>query len=214
MRIIEQDSSVAMIDFMRQDCANTGHGRKKWWANKLSVSQMTLSHWLVGRRTPSASHWNTFFIISEELQANNEREMWSNWLWKNYYDNSGIEPILLKQVAKNLLKTDGLQSRVLALLSWFFAKYEPPPLEQSEFFGASQWRNKMGWLYESAGLQSNLKPIGLNEPETLLDVSNLDLSDSDVARSYLKGQQTELGRKWQLFDCSMETLKDKLDWRH
>ncbi len=214
MRINKQHSNIAIIDFIQRDCIDNGHGRKKWWANKLDVSQMTLSHWLVGRRTPNASHWNTLFMVSEELQATNERDMWSNWLWQNYYDNIGIEPIILKQVAKNLMKAEGLQSRVLALLSWFFAKYEPPPFEQSEFFNANHWRNKMGWLYESAGLQSNLAPIRLNKPEALLDIPNLDPSDSDIARFYLEGQQTELGRKWQLFDCSMAALKEKLDWRH
>ncbi len=214
MRIKKQDNDSAIIDFMRRDCAGKGHGRKKWWAERLGVSQMTLSHWFVGRRKPNAAHWNTLFTVSEELQANNEKEMWSNWLWQKYYDNREIEPILLKQVAKNLMKTNGLQSRVLALLSWFFTKLEPPLIEQSDFFGVSRWQNKMGWLYESAGLESDLKPARLSKPGTVLDMSNLDISNSDVYRSYLESQQTDLGRKWQLYDCALDELKEKLDWRH
>ena len=100
------------------------------------------------------------------------------------------------------------------MLSWFFTKLELPRIEQSDFFGVSRWQNKMGWLYESAGLQSNLLPARLNKPGTLLDMSNLDISTNDVYRSYLESQQTDLGRKWQLYDCALDELKEKLDWRH
>jgi hypothetical protein len=211
MRIETNTETLGIIDFVRRDCATFGRGRKKWWANKLGVSQMSLSHWLVGRRTPNAAHLNAVFIAHEELQANNEKKIWTNLLWQNYYEHKDFEPSLLRAIAQKLIKADGLQSRTLALLSWMFAKYPPPDSGQS--LNVSRWSNRLGWLYESAGLQSSIEPIEANEVGHLLEISGLDTSAGDHWRAYFEDQQTELGRKWHLYDCPLDDLKEELDWR-
>ena len=207
------DSTVSIIDFVRQDCAEWGRGRKKWWALKLCVSQMTLSHWLTGRREPNAAHLNDIYITYEEFQANKQKAVWSNWLWQNYYENRDLDGILLKTVALHLVKADGLSSRTLALLSWCVAKYKVPPLEQSETLYASLWHNKIGWLYESAGLKSHLTPVWLRAPGTLLETAKFDLQNHTMLRLYFERQQTDLGQKWFLYDCLLDNLKEKLSWR-
>ena len=211
MRIYSQNGNIAIVEFLRRDCETNERGRKKWWADKLGVSPMMLSHWLVGRRRPNAAHISKLFFAYEELKASKEREAWSTWLWQNYYDNKDVAPALLKNVAQSLMKADGLQSRTLALLSWFFSKSKPMPFAQSEILNVGIWNNKIGWLYESAGLQSDLKPERANGSAMLLDVSSFERSDHFY--SYLERQQTELGRKWRLYDCPLDELKEKLDWR-
>ncbi len=216
MRILADTngSTVSIIDFVRQDCTERGRGRKKWWANKLGVSQMTLSHWLTGRREPNAAHLNEFYIAYEEFQANKQKTAWSYWLWQNYYENRDIDGVLLKAVALHLIKVDGLSSRTLALLSWCVAKYKMPALEQSEAPYASLWNNKIGWLYESAGLESYFSPVRLSSPGTLLETADFDLQNRTMLRAYFERQQTDLGQKWFLYDCPLDGLKEKLNWRH
>ena len=213
MRIITKKDTIAIIAFLLQDCQTNGHGRKKWWANRLGVSQMTLSHWVAGRRKPNAAHLNALFVAYEELQSNREKEIWSNLLWQNYYENKAIAPSLLRAIAQRLMKADGLQSRTLALLSWFFAKYAPSHYEPSESLNVSHWNNRLGWLYESAGLQSGLKPSRSNGNGTLLEISTFDNKNGHLFRSYLERQQTSLGRKWHLYDCPLDEIKEKLNWR-
>lgn len=210
---ITTDISRPLIDFVRNDCEARGRGGKKWWASKLEVSQMTLSHWLVGRREPNAFHMSAFYIAFEESQANKEKAAWTNWLWQNYYENRELDPALLKAVALQLVKADGLQSRTWALLSWYLAKYGASPFKETELLAATRWSNKVGWLYESAGLEVHVEPIRSSAPGMILDIAVLDLPRGDKYRSYLERQQTALGKKWFLYDCPLERLKEKLSWR-
>lgn len=204
---------MPIIDFVKRDCADRGRGGKKWWAHKLGISQMTLSHWLTGRRQPNASHLNAIYVAREEFEASKQKSVWLDLLWQSYYENKGLDGLLLKTVGLHLMKADGLQSRNLALLSWLFEKYEVPSFEQAEVLTTSHWNNKIGWLYESAGLGSRVNPIQLKAPATLLETNELNLVKSENLRLYFERQQTDLGRKWFLYDCPLDHLKEKLGWR-
>lgn len=203
---------LALIEYMYQDCLQHGYGRKKWWAEKLNVSPMMISHWIAGRRNPNASHFNEIYIAIEEIIASQQKVVWSDFLWKRYYENNKISDSLLFNIVENLLKSEGLPTRLLALLSWFFENNTIKPCLQPPV--VSLWKNRLGWLYESAKRKPGFSSSKLKKTGTLLEISTPDMLEEKYFKEYLLSKQTNLGHKWQLYDCSLDTIKEQLNWRH
>jgi len=199
-----------IIEFVNRDCELRGHGRKKWWAENLGVSSMTLSHWIVGRRHPSTKHLENLFVLSESIIADQERTKLADSLWKSYYDKRVIQPEILKVVVENLLRSSCLQPRLLALLVYLFEKTTPSPYSEPPIM--HPLRNRLGWLYESAGLDGGFKPAD-TETIRLLELSDTVTGDQKIIKKYLSTDQTELGKKWRVYDCSLGKLKANLDWK-
>lgn len=204
--IFKQD----VIEFINRDCKLHGHGRKKWWAENLGVSSMTLSHWLVGRRQPSAKHLENIHILCESVFANNEKSELADSLWQAYYDKKELPAEILKAVCEKLLKSGDLQTRLIALLSYLFEQSKPAPYHEPPVMNSL--RNRLGWLYESANLDAGFKPAKI-ETTQLLELSTAGSGEKKVIKKYLSAQQTELGGRWRVYDCSLDDLKSKLDWQ-
>ncbi len=209
MRI--QTNANEVLRFLRTDCQIHGRGRKKWWADRLRVAPMMISHWLAGRRLPSAGHLSAIYFLVEQVKAEKQKAGYSDLLWRHYYDNQEIDPLILRSTAERLLVSKGLSSRLLALLSWLFEKYRPQPYQLIELPLHPLWQNRLGWLHESAGLVPGFEPRALRENGVLLELEPSDFGPA--FEKYLAGQQTAFGKKWRLYDCSMDHLKEQLDWR-
>lgn len=169
---------------------------------------MTLSHWLAGRRRPSARRMEHIYFLCETVAADSEKETLVDMLWQAYYEERPVPAALLLVTCEKLLRSSGLKTRTLALLSWLFEREPPPKISPPAF---AIWRNRLGWLYESAGLKPGFEPAPA-EGGNLLEIST-SAGDSRTIKSYLSAQQTLLGKKWNLYDCSLDDLKVKLEWR-
>ena len=165
MRI--QTNANEVLRFLRTDCQIHGRGRKKWWADRLRVAPMMISHWLAGRRLPSAGHLSAIYFLVEQVKAEKQKAGYSDLLWRHY--------------------------QLIEL-----------PLHPL-------WQNRLGWLHESAGLAPGFEPRALRENGVLLELEPSDFGPA--FEKYLAGQQTAFGKKWRLYDCSMDHLKEQLDWR-
>ncbi|HEX21686.1 MAG TPA: hypothetical protein ENH19_03430 [Actinobacteria bacterium] len=199
-----------IIEYLRRDCDSYGRGRKKWWAQQLDVSNMTLSHWLVGRRQPNAFHMEQIYSIYESVAGNREKKDLADSLWQAYYNEQPIAPIWLWTTAEQLMRADGLSTRLLALISWFLEKFPPTSFNEPPLIPIK--RNRLGWLCESAGLEPGFDPAPI-KTVTLLEMAVGLNKDNKDLKHYLRNQQTELGKKWRLYDCQLDDLKEKLQWR-
>lgn len=172
---------------------------------------MMLSHWLSGRRSPSAGHMNHIYLTVEQIKAENQKAYFSDFLWRQYYDNQAIDPFILRSAAERLMVSKGLPSRLLGLLSWLFEEFRPQAYEFAELPLSALCQNRLGWLYESAGLKPGFEPRPFKQIQPLLEFGQIDLSN--VLEKYLSGQQTSLGKRWHLYDFPLSELKEQLSWR-
>ena len=209
MRIESELSEI--LQFVQTDCQIHGRGRKKWWADQLGIPPMMLSHWLAGRRSPSAGHLNDMHFIVEEIKAESQKADFSEFLWRHYYDNWSLDPVILRSVAERLLLSKGLNSRLLALLSWLFEEFSPKPYEIAELPLSALWQNRLGWLYESAGLNPGFEPRLFEQTRPLLEIGPTNLGNR--LEKYLTRKQTSLGKRWGLYDCPLNELKEQFNWR-
>lgn len=216
MKIMNKLASISidLIEFIRQDCLTNGHGRQKWWADRLGVSQMMVSHWLNERRKPSALHLNDIYRLNEQIKAEREKGDWLNHLWCAYYFDADFLSPVIRSIAIRLLTAEGLPVRALALLSWFFERFVTEPQPEHEVPIAPLWRNRLGWLYESSGLNPGYQPKELQETGALLEISKSGVIKGPFIHKYLKSKQTDLGRKWQVYDCSLDEIKEQISWRN
>ena len=209
MRIETNLSEI--LQFVQTDCQIHGRGRKKWWADQIGIAPMMLSHWLAGRHSPSAGHLNDIYFITEEIKAENQKSDLSEFLWRHYYDNGVLDPYILRNVAERLLISKGLNSRLLALLSWLFEEFSPKPYEIVELPLSALWQNRLGWLYESAGLNPGFEPRLCRQTQSLLEIGPTDFGNR--LDKYLTQKQTSLGKRWDLYDCPLDELKEQINWR-
>lgn len=173
---------------------------------------MMVSHWLVGRRGPSAAHFGAMTVVLQTESAEREKALWSEFLWQSYYEGVEVFPGVLRAVAEKLLTAEGLPARLLALLSWYFEKRPPLSYAADEVALSPLWRNRMGWLYESAGLSCGYGPEVLPRTGALSEIS-ARANPGMALRRYLARQQTAQGQKWQLYDLDIRKLKKELDWQ-
>ena len=209
MRIESKLSEI--LQFVQYDCQIHGRGRKKWWADQIGIAPMMLSHWLAGRRSPSAGHLNGIHFIAEEIKAESQKADLSEFLWRHYYDNLALDPVILRSVAERLLLSRGLNSRLLALLSWSFEEFSPRQYEIAELPLSALWQNRLGWLYESAGLDPGFEPRLFEQTRSLLEIG--PTNSGNRLEEYLTRKQTSLGKRWDLYDCPLNELKEQFNWR-
>lgn len=209
MRIVSRPSEI--VQFIKTDCQIHGRGRKKWWADQLGVAPMMLSHWLSGRRSPSSGHLNDIYSTAEQIKAENQKAHYADILWRHYYDNQAIDPFILRSAAERLMVSKGLPSRLLGLLSWLFEEFRPQAYEFGELPLSALCKNRLGWLYDSAGLKPGFEPHPFKQIQPLLEIGQID--SSNVMEKYLSRQQTSLGKRWHLYDFPLSELKEQLSWR-
>ena len=188
-----------LIKELKQDCASHGYGRKKWWANQLGIPALTLSHWLAGRQQPNGLHALTIQEILQKNKKGGEDTAWKNYLWDAYYLNEIIPIKILPLIILNVLSLPTVDPRTLTLLSHFVEKCHPT----FEIPSMGGLKNRLGWLLEVSGQKASFKPDRLPHDQILLSLT----SKTREFLRYLRKQQTSSGRKWYLFDCSLETTK-------
>ena len=123
---------------------------------------------------------------------------------------TGVQTCALPISAEQLMRADGLSTRLLALISWFLEKFPPTSFNEPPLIPIK--RNRLGWLCESAGLEPGFDPAPI-KTVTLLEMAVGLNKDNKDLKHYLRNQQTELGKKWRLYDCQLDDLKEKLQWR-
>lgn len=71
--------------------------------------------------------------------------------------------------------------------------------------------NKLGWLLEMSNITPSFEPVFIKEPIRLVQLS-IDANRKNVVLQYLQTKQTDLGRKWHVYDFPVEKIKRKLIW--
>lgn len=211
MRIVSADQqlNIELTELVRQDCAEQGRGRKVWWAKRLGVSPMTLSHWICGRRQPSARHLQAIQVVADELESARHKSAWSDLLWQHYYDDSQIPGNALALIIQQLVRSSGLDTRLIALLSYLLERIEMAPIIVPR---DTAWGNRLGWLLESAGRSVQWNPAKKPSPTSFIEISDRS-ETSDQMLEFIEGQRTPLGRRWDLYDCDISQIKKELAWR-
>jgi hypothetical protein len=187
-----------IIKLLNKDCKTHGHGRKKWWADALQVPPLTVSHWLHGRQRPNGKHSLQIQTICESAQKNNSRTVWKNLLWDCYYGNQKIPDNILSAQIIEVLSLPAIDSRTLALLSYYVERNQLEfPLQESP-----ELRNRLGWLLEVSGKETDIKPHAFRRPRPILVIAQ-----SPALSKHLQSFQTDLGKKWKILDCPLESTK-------
>jgi len=190
------DSDI--INRLSRDCNTHGYGRKKWWADTLKVPPLTVSHWLHGRQQPNGQHSLQIQKICEDAKQNNLRTVWKNLLWDCYYGKQKIPENVLSALIIEILSLPAIDSRTLALLSYYVEKYHVEfPLPESP-----EIRNRLGWLLEVSGKETDIKPHAFRRPRPILIIAQ-----SPALSKHLQSFQTDLGKKWKILDCPLESTK-------
>lgn len=194
---------------VKEDCASYGYGRKKWWAEQIGVPQLTISHWFANRQLPNAKNLKSIQNELNELHTNKASEALREHLWELYYQDFNVDSYFIKFATIEILKAKEIDSRTLGLLSFYIER-----LGAFDFKVPSEnnLRNKLGWLLETAKVSPSFEPAKLKEPLGLIKLSIKPLN-KDLLISYLSKQQTKLGRKWHVFDCPINQIKENLIWK-
>jgi len=195
---------MKVLALLKKDFQEYGYGRKKWWAERLNIPPLMISHWRAGRQYPSGQHVEAIFDIFEHLEADKYLPLWANHLYEIYFSHLKVDENILKEIIYQILKAETIEPRTLALASLFVEKYklEFEPTEDRLI-------NRLGWLLESANIKPHFKPT-LKKTEFFVKV-DLPL-DSKTLHAYLKKQQTKQGKRWHLFDASITQIKESFIW--
>lgn len=185
---------------LKADCLRGGRGRKAWWARQLGIPPLTLSHWLAGRQRPNGRNALTIREMLGQLEQRKKCGPWEDYLWDCYYSKQDIPSKILSLVAIEILSAAVIGVRTAALMVRFFQKQRPSFEKPS----SGTLRNRAGWLLEAAGLEPSFSPDRLTKVQSVF----LSPSRQGSLDSYFRRNQTPIGRKWKIYDCSLdETLK-------
>ena len=190
--------SNELVKKLNRDCIQHGYGRKKWWADQLKVPPLTLSHWLAGRQSPSGTHALRILSILNQSKIDRSAEKWGQYLWDCYYQHQPLLINLLPDIILNVLSKSTIDSRTLALLSYFVEK-NPLSFEVPE---DPHLKNRLGWLLESSKKKAFFKPVKSSGNQSILN-----LPDSPLTKKLLRRHQTSVGKKWKIYDCSLAKLR-------
>lgn len=197
-----------MVEFLlkevQEDCLAHGYGRKKWWADRLGIPPLTLSHWLARRQHPSGSHTLRIRETLDGFVKDDRAERWKNYLWNTYYTGWRVPQALLPDIILVVLSQHGLDSRTLGLLS---RVVEHVPLIFPTV-SSSLIENRIGWLLEVSGKRAPFAPVRSLSTQLFLEAG----SRSQGLQHYLKRFQTKWGKKWRIYDCPLEEIKKSLPW--
>ncbi len=123
-------------------------------------------------------------------------------LWKSYYDQKRFPVYFLPNIILTILSRTELNSRLLALLSLIIQKV---PLHFS-IPSNLKLRNRLGWLLEISGKTASFSPAV--STQNLLE----NTSRSEGMKKYFRNFQTSEGKKWKIYDCPLNQLKESLPW--
>lgn len=194
--------SNSLISSLEQDCLRSGRGRKAWWAKKLGIPPLTFSHWLAGRQNPNGTNAVAIRSILEGIEQDKREALWENRLWDCYYEGASVPNSLLPPIVLEILSRPLLKVRTAALLVRFLKNKNPT----FEIPASATLRNRLGWLLETAGFTP------LFSPDRTASVQSLFLRDSGTPsfKAYLKQHQTAHGRKWRVYDSSLDETVSSL----
>lgn len=193
---------MQLLQRLRKDCIQHGYGRKKWWAERLGVPSLTLSHWLSGRQRPNGKHAIQIQKILDGFEGEKRLQAWQECLWDSYYSGQPIPKKILSFILLETLERPTIDSRTLALMSCLVEK-QGPSFEIPCF---AKVKNRLGWLLEVSGRKPPFTPDESNGVQCLLPIPG----KSGRLRKYLKKYQTSIGRKWKILDCPLNKMKSSL----
>lgn len=192
-------------ELLEKDCNEHGFGRKAWWAKQLGVPPLTISHWLAGRQKPNGQHTRFILDVLQEETATQNFPIWINFLWESYFKKTSLEPHFLESIIPLIFQTKSLSTRTLAFLSFITGKFKlsfMPALQAT-----SKLKNRLGWLMEVSNLSASFEPKK-RTPDFLVSIFE-SLDQSADGKNYLLKQQTQIGKKWSIYDCDLSAIKRK-----
>lgn len=191
-----------LLEELKKDLTQHGYGRRKWWADRLGIPPLTLSHWLADRQRPNGKNALAIRNILGQLEDDERRAIWKEYLWESYYSGEKIPKRILPVLILEILSLSTLDSRSLSLLSRLVEKERP------RFPIPSQGRlkNRLGWLLAVSGQAVPFAP-DLSLPSQSLLPSSLQSSQLE---KYFRRFQTGLGKKWRIYDCPLDSIKASL----
>jgi len=190
------------MEDLKSDCSHHGYGRKKWWADQLGIPPLTLSHWLAGRQRPNGKNALGIRNILKQGEDDERRTIWKEYLWESYYGGEKISGKILPLVILEILSLSTLDSRSLGLLSRLVEQERPSfPIPHR-----GPLKNRLGWLLEISGQKTSISPDRSVPNQSLLPSS---LQSASLAKHFLRFQ-TNLGKKWRVFDCPLGSIKASL----
>lgn len=192
--------TLNILTDIEQDCKTHGRGRKTWWAAKLGIPQLTLSHWLARRQNPNAKHLLAIQEVLNQGKHDEEANAWLSALIDTYYagkisDCKSLLPLIIPKIL-----SANLDSRGLAFLSWIVEreKIKFSPCDNDEL------RNRLGWMMELARLSPSFPVSRTAKTQNILRLTH---TASPMLKKHLKAQQTPLGKKWKILDCDLTATK-------
>lgn len=191
-----------VIEKLKKDCLRHGYGRKKWWADLLGVPPLTLSHWIAGRQNPNGKNSLQILTLLKQVEKDTQGEAWKESLWDAYYSGQPIPSKILSMIILEILSLSGVDSRTLALLSRLIERFHPE-ISAPDKPGL---KNRLGWLMEISGQKPHFAPYCAAGTQTLFKL----FPQSGRLKKYLRHYQTPLGKKWRLYDCPLQSIKDSL----
>src|SRR5262245_11969851 len=142
------------ISSLKNDCKNHRRGRKAWWATKLGIPPLTLSHWLSGRQNPNGQHSLAIHEILSSIEQEKKCSLWEDYLWETYYSHQNVPDKILPLIIFEILSSQTLKVRTAALLIRLLKNQKPrfeipisPPLQ-----------NRLGWLLSAAEINVPFSP--------------------------------------------------------
>ncbi len=192
----------SIIENLQKDCNFHGYGRKKWWANQLGIPPLTLSHWLAGRQKPNARHSMFIHEIFQQNEKEKELQIFKEYFWDCYYQGKPVPPKIFPAILLQILSSSLLDSRTLALLSRLVEKNQPT----FEIPESGKIKNRLGWLLEISGQPTPFPVDRSINTQTLLHLS----TKIPHFKKYSQQYQTQVGKKWRVYDVPLNTLKQSL----
>ncbi len=192
-----------IISAFTRDCTTQVRGRKKWWADRLEVPPLTISHWLSGRQRPNGTHALVIREILAEEEEEKKKRLWVEHLWDCYYSGQEIPSRILSTIILEILSLPAIESRTLALLLRLLEKQRP---SFETVPSSAKMKNRLGWLLTAAGLSPAFHPDRKEKPQLILPSPAI----SQRLEKHFRRYQTPLGKQWRIYDCLLDTLKDSL----
>lgn len=194
---------LSVTQEIARDSRAHGRGRKKWWADRLGIPPLTLSHWLAGRQSPSGRH---ALAIREMINAQEREEhirTWMDRLWETHFAKEKVPSTLLPMIVVEILSVSKVDSRSWALISLFVESTKGAHWERP---ADPRLRNRLGWLLAISRIRAAWKPVRKGAPQPL----SLQFAGTDP---YFQKFQTKTGKKWRILDFSLDELKNSLGMR-
>ncbi|MBI1869578.1 MAG: hypothetical protein HYS07_00115 [Chlamydiae bacterium] len=190
---------------LKEDCREHGFGRKAWWARRLEVPALTISHWLAHRQDPNGTHTQLILDVFQEETATQNSPVWINFLWKCYFEKIPVEREFFQSIIPLILQAKSLNTRTLAFLSNIIILFQLQLT--SSLHASSKLKNRIGWLMEISNFTPTIEPER-RKWDFLCDIFE-SLNRWSNGKKYLIKQQTPIGKKWFIYDCDLTAIKRK-----